>query len=814
MKDRLNSSKSETYGIIMRKILLLFFLLNLVIFKLSASQGFDLIKQNKGASLYYGGNELLVQTAIDLVVEDSKLVCNNPIIQVQELKLGSIIVGSLHEPAIEKIINQYQVDVSEIKNQWEAFQIQIIQVDKQSVLLILGSDAHGVAYGVLELSRKMGISPWVWWADATPQRKSTVTLPMHYKDVQKPAVQFRGIFLNDEDWGLTPWSSKTYEPEAEIENGIDLSKTKKMQTIGPKTYARIFELLLRLRANTIWPAMHEVTVPFYFVKSNRQTAEKYGIYIGSSHCEPMARNSATEWDIVGEGSYNYVNNKKQVLSYWSDRLKELSGKNNIFTLGMRGKHDGAMEGAKTTAEYREAIDEVIVDQTSLLKRYINPDPTQIPQVVIPYKEVLDVYRAGMKVPDYATLMWCDDNYGYITHFPDAQEKSRSGGNGIYYHVSYWGRPHDYLWLSTMNPALIYQQMSLAYQEDIRKIWIVNVGDIKPAEYQIELFLDMAWNMERINTIGVHQHLSTFLEREFGHKIGRQLLPLIKEHYRLAHIRKPEFMGNTRTEEKDPKYKIVQDLPWSEKEIKQRLLAYKILEEKVSKVMKTVPSDKKDTYFQLVAYPVLGAASMNEKHLNGQLARHGKADWEQSHRAFDKIIELTEQYAQLNGGKWNRMMDYKPRNLAVFDRLSEEKARIPMIKDTKPFKVISGRNLIGARWHEGLGYTGEAAAISVGEEATYQIRGLKADSVIVAVHLLPSHAMSSDDLRFEISLDRQSVSPISYKTVGRSEEWKENVLRNQAIRKVKFSVTELKNATLRIKALDKGVVVDQVMVYLN
>lgn len=212
-----------------------------------------------------------------------------------------------------------------------------------------------------------------------------------------------------------------------------------------------------------------------------------GIYIGSSHCEPLARNSATEWDIVGEGRYNYITNKDNVLSYWTDRLKELGNSNNIFTMGMRGKHDGAMEGVKGVAEYKEALDKVLIDQTQLLKTYINPDPSQIPQVVIPYKEILDVYRAGLKVPDYVTLMWCDDNYGYITHFPDAEERQRPGGNGIYYHISYWGRPHDHLWLSTMSPALIHQQMKTAYEHDVRKIWIVNVGDIKPGEYQTELF---------------------------------------------------------------------------------------------------------------------------------------------------------------------------------------------------------------------------------------------------------------------------------------------------------------------------------------
>src|SRR5690606_6998123 len=317
--------------------------------------------------------------------------------------------------------------------------------------------------------------------------------------------------------------------------------------------------------------------------------------------------------------YNYLTNKKEIIDYWSNRLKTLGQSHNIFTLGMRGKHDGAMEGVKTIAAYKEAVSQGFQDQTGLLKKYVNSDPAQIPQVVIPYKEVLEVYRAGIAVPDYTTLMWCDDNYGYITHFPDQKERKRAGGNGLYYHISYWGRPHDYLWLSTMSPALIYQQLSTAYQHDVRKMWIVNVGDIKPAEYQIELLMDMAWNIDQVQKIGVYQHMNQFLQREFGHRLAKKIVPIMQEHYRLAHIRKPEFMGNTRTEEKDPAYKLVKDLPWSEQQIQKRLVQYKHIQDAATVIGESVALDRRDAYFELVLYPVVAAAKMNEKHLYGQLA---------------------------------------------------------------------------------------------------------------------------------------------------------------------------------------------------
>lgn len=802
------------YPALQKKSILVFINLCLTIVPLFAGSGFNLIKNNRAADVYYGGRNPIIETALELLDADAQQVGQSAFKRIDNADPGAIIVGELHDPIIGKLIKDYHIRLPEMEGQWEMFCLKVIPIEKVPTLLVIGSDARGTAYGVMEISRKLGVSPWSWWADVVPLKKSTISLPVDFEDKQFPKVQFRGIFLNDEDWGLTPWSSKTYEPEAKLDAGIDPAKTKKMATIGPKTYARIFELLLRLRANSIWPAMHEVTVPFYFVRGNREMAEKYGIYIGSSHCEPLARNSATEWDIVGRGPYNYLTNKNEIVDYWSNRLKTLGQSHNIFTLGMRGKHDGAMEGVKTTAAYKDAINKVIKDQTDLLKKYVNADPAQIPQVVIPYKEVLDVYRAGMDLPDYTTLMWCDDNYGYITHFPNPIERKRSGGNGLYYHVSYWGRPHDYLWLSTMSPALIYQQLNTAYQHDVKKMWIVNVGDIKPAEYQIELLMDMAWDMDQVKKIGIYQHLNQFLQREFGHRLAKKIVPIMQEHYRLAHIRKPEFMGNTRTEEKDPAYKIVKDLPWSEQQIKKRLVQYKHIQDAATAIEASVPLDRKDAYFELVLYPVVAAAKMNEKHLYAQLARHGKAEWQKSHDAYDKIVSLTAQYNALNKGKWKGIMDYKPRNLAVFDKIIEEKAVAPLANNDQPVKRIPGRDLKGSIGYEGLGYEGQAGAIPLDVEASYPLKGLKGDSVTVVIHLLPTHPVSSDDLRFEVSLGQQRSPAISYKTIGRSEEWKENVLRNQAIRTIKFKIASLQQDILRIKALDEGVVVDEVTLYLD
>ncbi len=739
--------------------------------------------------------EQVVHTALELLRRDLQTVLSAT--AKVETNTGTILIGTAGR---SELIDQSGVDTSVLKGKKQAF---LLTVSPEGKLIVAGSDGHGTAYGILEISRLLGVSPWEWWADVTPEKKKLFKLSSKFRSVQSPSVEYRGIFINDEDWGLMPWSNKTYEP-SDV-NG----------EIGPRTNERIFELLLRLRANTYWPAMHECTLPFFLTKGNREVAKKYGIFMGASHCEPMACSAAGEWRRRGNGAYDYVNNSAAVYKFWEDRVKEVADQEVLYTLGMRGVHDGKMQGAKTVEEQKAVLDRVLADQRGLIEKYVNKDVTQVPQVFIPYKEVLDIYNAGLQVPDDVTLMWCDDNYGYIRHFPTAEERVRKGGNGIYYHVSYWGRPHDHLWLSTMSPSLIYQQMKQAYDQGIQKIWILNVGDIKPAEYQIELFMDMAWNLEAVAQEGVTAHLKHWLERELGTSPAKELLPVMQEYYRLAHIRKPEFMGNTREEEKDPAYRIVKDLPWSEEFINERLSSYDRLSETVEKVTSRIPADRQSAYFELVKYPVQAAGQMNRKLLFAQLARHGKADWEKSDAAYDSIAALTQHYNSLENGKWNRMMDFKPRKLPVFNRVERKEATTPMIQERSAIYQWNGMdaskgNFIG---HEGLGYAGRAAGILMGKALTFSFSDWKADVVEVEVRLLPNHPVHGTQLRFSVSIDGAEPKVISYETKGRSEEWKENVLRNQAIRKIVLPVSGKKSHQLEIKALDEGVVLDQVMLYV-
>ena len=268
-------------------------------------------------------------------------------------------------------------------------------------IIIEGHNGRGTAYGLLELSRMAGVSPWVWWGDVVPERRQRLVFDETMQMEHTPSVAYRGIFINDEDWSLRQWSS---------------------DKMGPQTYKWLFELMLRLRANTLWPAMHEGTPGFFTVKGNKEMADSFGILIGTSHCEPLLRNNVAEWDHAKRGAYNYITNREQVQQYWIERLKEVKGSEEFFTIGMRGIHDGSMEGVKTKQEKLEGLQQVIDDQRELIRKYYNKNVEQVPQVFIPYKEVLEIMESGLRVPDDVTLMWCDDNYGYMTRLSDAEHQ--------------------------------------------------------------------------------------------------------------------------------------------------------------------------------------------------------------------------------------------------------------------------------------------------------------------------------------------------------------------------------------------------------
>ena len=696
---------------------------------LAEAQDF-MLKRGAKVTVYMAPtDEPVASTALQMLAEDMKRVLEAKVVPVQKEKKAQVV--AVFDDCLPR----------------EGFRLHV----ESGRLYVRGADAHGLAYGLLEVSRLMGVSPWEWWADCEPAKRLEVVLQEGFTNEQHPAVAYRGIFINDEDWGILPWSG-----------GV----------IGPDTNERIFQLMLRLRANYYWPSMHEVSKPFFTIEGNREMAHKYGIYVGGSHCEPMGTSPATEWKMRGEGDYNYVTNRENVQKFWAERLDEVKGQDMVYTIGMRGLHDGSMQGVKTKEEKLHYLQEVIDDQRNLLAVHVNPDVTSIPQVFVPYKEVLDIYHSGLKVPDDVTLMWTDDNYGYIRHFPDSVEVSRKGGNGLYYHVSYWGRPHDYLWLGTFSPALLRQQLTEAYQRGIRRMWVLNVGDIKPAEFQIEEFLNMAW--EGVDGTDETADLHRFMEREFGETLADTLTSLMTDHYRLAFDRKPEHMGYTRVEEADKKYwnTFRPILDWTKETVVQRVADYQRLSDAVETLEGQVPAHRRQAYFQLVKYPVQAAAQMNFKFLVP----------ERSGEAYDSIVTLTHIYN--SNPRWKGIMDMAPRKLAVFGPVTE-----PIVYPDAEKRQV-------------LFETDTWLSVPLGEEKTFAFE-TSGETYGAYVYLLPTHPVAGDRLTFSLSADGGEAQTFDYQTYDRSEEWKRNVLRNHAYRFMPLELGEGRHV-LTFKALTEGV----------
>ena len=671
----------------------------------------------------------------------------------------------------------------------DGFRIQV----NRGRILIEGGNGRGMAYGLLELSRLAGVSPWIWWGDVVPEKRSRLVLNDDFRTEQQPSVAYRGIFLNDEDWSLRLWSHKTYEPSGKSQ-------------IGPRTYRRIFELMLRLRANTIWPGMHPGTTAFFKIPGAKAMADSCGIVIGTSHCEPLLRNNVDEWQVAERGAFNYRTNRQQVHQYWIERLQEVrKSKDNMFTIGMRGIHDSSMEGYQTEQEKFDALQQVIDNQQALLRQHVG-DPAKLMQVFVPYKEVLQLYEKGLRVPDYVTLMWCDDNYGYMTRLSDAREQQRPGGAGVYYHLSYWGRPHDYLWLTTTQPGLIYNEMREAYQHNVRKLWIANVHDPKVAAYDLELFLDLAWNINCVEGHTLTNHLAAWLCRQFGQEAGKRLLPVMHTFYRLCGERRPEFMGYTQVELDKQKYprglSPVGAAPLSPIEAAQRLSAFQHLKAEITAIRPLVRCELGDAFFAAIEYPVFAAAAMNTKILSDSI---------ESHRAYEEIQALTKRYNEMNGGKWRYLMDAAPRRLPVFENVHAQLTGtdLPCIMKRDAADYQSATD--GVRIIQMLGHSMHAVAMPKDGQLTYEIEIAAEDDYTLQTALIPTQPNDDGDLRFSVTIDNEQPVVYSLKEPFRSERWKQNVLSGQAVRNTKVHLHQ-GHHTMTLRALDAHIVFDQLRIF--
>lgn len=824
-----------------RSILFAVFILN--VFAVSAS---NFIWYDGQQAISYNvprNTSPVVNIALDMFAEDMKLVTGLHPKQVPS-KHAAIRIIQLDKAdnRTQKDLHVAGIPVNDLIRKQDAFYIAVTDNSPKQQLLIVGSNGRGTAYGILELSRMAGVSPWVWWGDVTPRKQTQLTVASDFKSMQSPSVKYRGIFLNDEDWSLQPWSWKTFEP------GNPTGR------IGARTYKEIFKLLLRLRANAIWPGMHGITTPFYLVPGAKEAADSCGIAIGTSHCEPLMRNNVGEWKVKERGAYNYITNRNSVQAYWTERLKEVNRYENMYTIGMRGIHDGHMEGVKTMKEKVNALQQVINDQRSLLSQYVNRDVTKIPQVFVPYKEVLDIMENGLEVPEDITLMWCDDNYGYMTRLSDEMQQKRSGGSGVYYHLSYWGRPHDYMWLCTTQPGLIYNEMKQAYDHNAREVWIVNVHDLKPTAYDLELFLDMAWDINSVTGTTLNNHLEAWLCREFGSQAGKKLLPAMLEYYRLCGIRKPEHMGWTQVELSNRKVHprgrsqvINTEFSLTEfgGELDRYLESYEKVKTTVTEAEKLVIPDRKDAFYSHIKYQVFGASAMATKMLEAQRARSysmGQCDealWKRkdamltacakSQNAYQEIRRLTDYYNnKMADGKWKHSMCHDPRDLYVFYPpilpvgLTDEEVRnyLPTSAVAKEHPIKADKCIAmnacryihatkGAETIQALGHSMNAVSLPQGSSLTFEFDCPWEGEAVLSTAVIPTQPNDKGDIRFSVSIDGEKPQICSFREKGRTETWKQNVMRGQARKETKHTLKKGKH-TLTITALDKHVVIDQWM----
>lgn len=623
------------------------------------TESFSIVGKKDMSTIYYDSSDFdVVRISSELLADDiEKVTSMKPIVSTDiPNSKKAIIIGTIGSSKfIDQLIKEKKLNVDALKGSWERYSYKTIKkpfFGVEEALVIVGSDRRATAFGIFELSKAIGVSPWYWWADVPPLKRDEIKIkPIDFTS-KPPTIKFRGVFLNDEDWGLKPWASKLMDP--------------KINDIGPNTYERVCELLLRLKGNMLAPAMHEVTGAFFKYPENKVVADKYGIMITTSHAEPLLYNNTTEWHHDVNGDWDYVKNKKGVLSVLDKRVAEASPYENIYTVGMRGIHDSGMKDVPEGYTKANVLEQVINDERNILTKYIKKNKDEIPQIFVPYKEVLDIYENGMKLPEDITIVWPDDNYGYIKKLSNAEEQRRKGGSGVYYHISYLGWPNDYLWLNTTPPALMYAEMHKAYSLGADKYWLLNVGDIKPGEMGMQLFLDMAWDFDAFNFENINHYQVNQLTSIFGEKYKQDITTILDKYYFHGFTRKPEYMTwdwrwNSLFHNEDVKDTDFSFINYNEAE--NRLNDYSTISKKAEIILKELPEDKKASFFELIYYPTKGASLYNHEMLIAQKNRwYAKQNRTLTNslavdvvKYHDSLAILTSQYNNLLDGKWKGMM---------------------------------------------------------------------------------------------------------------------------------------------------------------
>jgi len=579
----------------------------------------------------------VARAAHDLRADIARVSGCTPVLaqNIRELGQTAIFVGTLGRcAAIDNLVRRGGLDVSGVAGRWESFVIQTVPhplpgVD--SALVIAGSDKRGTIYGVYELSEQIGISPWYWWADVPVKHHDLLRIKAGRCTEGPPAVKYRGIFLNDEAPALTGWVKEKFG---------DYNHT---------FYTNVFELLLRLKANYLWPAMWNNCFneddPL-----NPRLADEYGIVMGTSHVEPMMR-ADKEWNRQGfaAAQWNYEKNPDALRRFWTEGLERARNYENIITIAMRGKIDTPMSETANIA----LLEKIVAAQRNIIEAVMHTNAASVPQLWALYKEVQEYYEKGMRVPDDVTLLWCDDNWGNLRRLPAQEERQRRGGAGIYYHFDYVGGPRNYKWLNTIPITKVWEQMDLAYQYGADRIWIVNVGDLKPMEFPMEFFLTLAWNPQRWPKERLGDYARLWAAREFGSAQAANIADLICEYTKFNGRRKPELL--------EPGTFSLTNY----READTVVSAWNTLAKRAEATYQELPENARDAFYELVLYPTKACAVVNELYAaaakNQLYAAQGRASANdfaaRARQLFRLDADLSAYFNHtLAGGKWSHMMD--------------------------------------------------------------------------------------------------------------------------------------------------------------
>lgn len=543
----------------------------------------------------------------------------------------AVIAGTLgHSARIDRIVRESGIDTTGVVGVWEGYLLQVVDAPEPGIeraLLVVGADRRGTAFGLYELSRRIGVSPWTWWADVPPPRRASLHIaPGRFVDA--PKVKYRGIFINDEEPALGGWSRATF-------GGTN-----------HRFYERVFQLILRHKANYLWPAMWQPRAFYDDDPRNAELADEYGVVIATSHHEPMMR-AHDEWSRYGQGPWDYTRNAETLQRFWRGGIERLQGREAVVTLGMRGDGDEAMTEGTATA----LLERIVADQRRIIGEVTGKPVEDTPQVWALYKEVQDYHDQGMRVPDDVTLLFADDNWGNIRRLPDPAA-TRPGGYGVYYHFDYVGGPRNYKWLNTTQVERAWEQMRLAWAHGVERVWVVNVGDIKPMELPISAFLDQAWNPDAADLEWITGYPAAWAAEQFGAAHAPEIGGIVTRYTRYNARRKPELLDAD---------------TWSllhDGEAERVIGEWDALERRTLALAGRIPASHRDAWVQLVEYPVLASANLNRLYVavarNRLYAAQGRASankWaDEARRLFERDAELQRMYERdIADGKWVHMM---------------------------------------------------------------------------------------------------------------------------------------------------------------